>query len=794
MEYRGFPVNYEKYSLFNENNKRTRDEKEKALLEFLQTRGGKRELPKRIQQEDIFGGLVDVKSTNDINVGSWQQVLPIYQEMGIPIASTDQKIIGPLVNEYPELKYLIEHREWAKLCSAFGDSLLEKIDNGRIYADMWQLGTITLRISCSNPNLQQLPSDKDCRACFSAPDGRKLVIADYSTFELRILAEIADDAVMIDAFNSGKDLHSMTASKVFGIPYEEIMKEKKGIHKDKRDSAKMGNFAICYGINPIALMNRIKGAGVDCDEETAKKIIDGFYDTYAGAKRWLFGQERKILQNRHIKGIGGHRITVDYIRGDKSSERSAGRDARNYPIQNCVRHDSLVLSKYEGLVPISSLVDKNDLELWDGDRFVNCEKVVFSGKKQNYKIRLMSGIEINCSPEHKFLTFNSHGTEKWRTAKEISELKQVYIKLTSEMNFHNEVTLEGFINSADRYKVTSSNSRDLSLISINDSRELGLFLGRVASDGQVDTTKVVCIVAEHEKSVLDDLSSILKDFPFKIRHANKSQQLKHPDYNNIYNLTICSRSLASELLACGIKKNIPIFAWSNRQLMSGYLSGLFDGDGHVSKDGITLTFGGDIDKKEPWAREVQLALLGFGIRSRVRKYYNPKNGSRVVVQIIAKDCARFSSEIGFMNPVKDKKVKHISPTHKYKSIDSNIYGFSDRVRSVEINEELVDMYDVINSETHRFMVNGVVSHNCNAVATKRAMKLITDRFHERGYSEDTFLVLSVHDELIAECPEKRAEEVKEIVQWGMEAAGEEYIKKVKIVAEAAVCDNWSQKG
>jgi len=794
MEYRGFPIDYAKYSLFNERNIKTRDEKEKILLEFLQTRGGKKELPKGLFQEDIFGEISSIKTSNDINVASWQQVLPIYREMGIPITSTDQKIIGPLVSEYPELNYLIEHREWAKLCSAFGDSLLEKVHNGRIYSDMWQMGTITLRLACSKPNLQQLPSNKECRECFAPKEGNKLVIADYSTFELRILAELSNDKVMLDAFNNDKDLHSITASTVFGIPYKEIMAEKKGKHKEKRDAAKQGNFAICYGINYMALMNKIKASDVDCDEDTAKNIINGFYGSYKQAGSWLFGQEKKVLRDKSVVGIAGHKINIDFIRGDISSERSAGRDARNYPIQNCVRHDSLVLSKSGGLVPISTLVDKNDLELWDGDRFVNCEKVVFSGKKQNYKIRLMCGTEINCSPEHRFLTFNSHGIEKWRTAKEISELKQVYIKMTSEMTFNSEVTLEGFINSADRYKVTSSNSRDLSLMSINDSRELGLFLGRVASDGQVDTTKVVCIVAEHEKSVLDDLSSILSDFPFTIRHVNKSQQLKHPDYNNIYNLTICSRSLASELLACGIKKNMPTFVWSNRQLMSGYLSGLFDGDGHVSKDGITLTFGGDIDKKEPWAKEVQLALLGFGIRSRLRKYYSPNNGSRIVVQIIAKDCAKFSSEIGFMNPVKDKKVKLIAPTHKYKSKNSSIYGFSERVRSVEISEELVDMYDVINSETHRFMVNGVVSHNCNAVATKRAMKLITDKFHDRGYSEDTFLVLSVHDELIAECPEKRAEEVKEIVQWGMETAGQEYLKKVKVVAEAAVCNNWAEKG
>ncbi len=334
MEYRGFAVSQQKYQAFAENNKKIRDEKEKALLTFLQTRGGKKELPKQIFQEDIFGELLHVKTSNDINVASWQQVLPIYQEMGIPITSTDQKVIKPLLPEYPELSYLIEHREWAKLCSAFGDSLVEKIENGRIYSEMRQLGTVTARLSNANPNLQQLPNSKECRSCFTAPEGRKLVISDYSTFELRILAEIANDPVMIAAFNEGKDLHSMTASTVFGIPYEEIEKGKKDKYKDKRYAAKTGNFAICYGINASALMNRIKAQGVECDEDVAQKIIDGFYTTYQGAGKWLFAQEKKILRNPIITGIGGHRIHVPFIKGDRSSERGAGRDARNYPIQN----------------------------------------------------------------------------------------------------------------------------------------------------------------------------------------------------------------------------------------------------------------------------------------------------------------------------------------------------------------------------------------------------------------------------------------------------------------------------
>ena len=324
-----------------------------------------------------------------------------------------------------------------------------------------------------------------------------------------------------------------------------------------------------------------------------------------------------------------------------------------------------------------------------------------------------------------------------------------------------------------------------------DYKILGRILGRIASDGSVDNRGFSFTVAEHELPVLHYIQKYLP-FNGNCTVINKKRIIDGLNSQEIYSLRVNSVRLFTELDYWGIKNKIPTFVWKNRDLLSGYLSGLFDSDGTVNNDNIVLVFGGDIDKKEVWAREVVFALQCFGIRSRIRKYLDEKNGNRVVVSVNKRDCSSFAKTIGFINPIKQKKAENIKVSHKYKIGINAVYGECERVRSVE-QVGISDMYDVINSESSRFVVNGFISHNCNAVSTKRAMKLIHSKLIEKGLDSECYMTLPVHDEIIAESPDKHAEEVREIVQWGMESAGQEYLKKVKVVAEAAVCETWADK-
>lgn len=177
MELAGMPLDYKKLEALVQSNTKIKDQKAADLLNFLRTRGGKREVPKSYLQDSLFEeDTVTLEDENAINIDSWQQVLPLYQAIGIPLTTTDQKYIAPLLSEYPEIKYLIEYRKYAKLASTYGTDLLSKIVNNRIFSDYQQIGTVTHRMASRNINLQNIPSTSDYRACFSPQEGRKLIV------------------------------------------------------------------------------------------------------------------------------------------------------------------------------------------------------------------------------------------------------------------------------------------------------------------------------------------------------------------------------------------------------------------------------------------------------------------------------------------------------------------------------------------------------------------------------------------------------------------------------------------
>jgi hypothetical protein len=235
--------------------------------------------------------------------------------------------------------------------------------------------------------------------------------------------------------------------------------------------------------------------------------------------------------------------------------------------------------------------------------------------------------------------------------------------------------------------------------------------------------------------------------------------------------------------AAGIKERIPAFVWRDSSLLAGYLRGLFDGDGTVHPDGAILVFGQG-DRHIEWARQVQEALLLFGIRSRINRYTDRHN--RINLRVLKRDMPLFCDRIGFINPVKQQKALQIK-SHRWERISPQ-YGMAMLVDTIEVTDEYVDMYDVVNSESHRFMANGMVVHNCNADMTKLA--LINLRAALKGWDART--VNTVHDEIVVEVREDQAEEVKHIVEREMVAAGEAILKEVPIVAEAALADYWSK--
>lgn len=192
---------------------------------------------------------------------------------------------------------------------------------GRIHADFNQLRADTGRFSCSNPNLQQIPATAEYRSCFTAEPGNKLVTADYSQVELRILAELSQDFEFIKAFESGEDLHKATASNMFGVTIEEVTKE-------MRTQAKSINFGLAYGRGASSLAEQI-GTSVD----KAKELINKYFVVYNGIHSWLENAGKIAVRNGYSRTLSNRIRRYKFDPKIRSEVATIDRQGKNSPIQ-----------------------------------------------------------------------------------------------------------------------------------------------------------------------------------------------------------------------------------------------------------------------------------------------------------------------------------------------------------------------------------------------------------------------------------------------------------------------------
>jgi DNA polymerase I len=231
-----------------------------------------------------------------------------------------------LVHELP--KKILEYRELAKLKSTYSDSLPRLIHpvSGRLHTRFSQTGTATGRLSSSNPNLQNIPIrtelGREIRAAFVAAPGCKLLSADYSQIELRILAHLSEDPVLVEAFRRGEDIHSRTAQEVFGVaPFAQT-------HEHRR-VAKVINFGVIYGLSAFGLAQNL---GIDTRE--AAKFIAAYFERYSGVKKYLDRQIAETRKSGFTKTLFGRIRPITEINSPQPNMRNfAERTAMNTPMQ-----------------------------------------------------------------------------------------------------------------------------------------------------------------------------------------------------------------------------------------------------------------------------------------------------------------------------------------------------------------------------------------------------------------------------------------------------------------------------
>jgi DNA polymerase-1 len=285
---------------------------------------------KTLEEEiyDIAGTKFNIRSTK-------QLASVLFEELGLPVIkrtktgiSTDESVLRELSNAYDIAQYLLRHRTLSKLKSTYIDSLPAMINphTGRIHTSFNQTITTTGRLSSTGPNLQNIPvREKEGRAIRSAfipEEGCKLVSADYSQIELRILASLSKDRVMIDTFSKDGDIHRETASILFGLDTGEVSDEQRAV-------AKTINFSIIYGMSPFGLSKRL---GISNRE--AGTFIEMYFRKYSGVKEFFDATVQKAKRDGYVETMMGRIRRVPEIQSqNRNIFEAARRVAINTPIQ-----------------------------------------------------------------------------------------------------------------------------------------------------------------------------------------------------------------------------------------------------------------------------------------------------------------------------------------------------------------------------------------------------------------------------------------------------------------------------
>ncbi|HVQ36288.1 MAG TPA: DNA polymerase I [Pyrinomonadaceae bacterium] len=271
----------------------------------------------------------------EFNIGSPKQVGEVLSELDMASGrktstgriSTSKAVLEELAQTHELPRLIIDYRELDKLKSVYTDALPHQIAaDGRIHCLLNQTVAATGRLSSSEPNLQNIPIRTELgrriRRAFVAEKGYKIISADYSQLELRLLAHITQDAVMLEAFQNGEDIHSRTARLVFGADTDEELKE-------ARRFAKIVNFAIAYAIEPWGLSQRV---GISRPE--AKKVIEDYYNTYKGVRRYMEEVPVRAREHGYVRSIYGRIRPLPGIADRNANIRKAAeREAINMPIQ-----------------------------------------------------------------------------------------------------------------------------------------------------------------------------------------------------------------------------------------------------------------------------------------------------------------------------------------------------------------------------------------------------------------------------------------------------------------------------
>src|SRR5256885_9114330 len=293
------------------------------------------ELEREIRTKEIE---IHEAAGSEFNIGSPRQLGDfLFNRMNLPkpvkygkgrTISTAVDVLETLAEDHPIARMVLDYRQLTKLKSTYVDALpaLIRPASGRLHTTFGQTGTATGRLSSANPNLQNIPIrtelGRGIRAAFIAEPGHVLLTADYSQIELRLLAHFSGDSLLVEAYRRGDDVHTLTASQVFGVP--PLM-----VTADHRRQAKVVNFGIVYGLSPFGLSQNL---GIE--PSTAKHFINAYFEKYSGVRKFIDRTLEEARREQKVRTLFGRVRPIPDINSKNSNLRGlAERTAMNTPLQ-----------------------------------------------------------------------------------------------------------------------------------------------------------------------------------------------------------------------------------------------------------------------------------------------------------------------------------------------------------------------------------------------------------------------------------------------------------------------------
>jgi DNA polymerase-1 len=316
------------------------------------------------------GAAMGAESGHRFNINSPKQLGDVlFNKMLLPkpmkygkgkVVSTAQDVLEELAEQHQVPALVLEYRQLAKLKSTYLDSLPQLTDaQGRVHTTFNQVGTATGRLSSTNPNLQNIPVrtalGREIRAAFIPAPGNVLMSADYSQIELRLMAHFSQDPLLLDAYRTGKDIHTLTASEVFGV-------DASTMNKETRARAKAVNFGIVYGISPFGL-----AAQLNIDQKTAKQYIETYFDRYKGVQRFIEETLETVRRDQSVRTYFGRIRPIPDIQSRNPNMRGfAERTAINTPLQGTAADlIKLAMLKIDQLIRDRKLKSQMTLQVHD---------------------------------------------------------------------------------------------------------------------------------------------------------------------------------------------------------------------------------------------------------------------------------------------------------------------------------------------------------------------------------------------------------------------------------------------